>query len=450
MSGLRPILPAGGLATIAGLMRRRGAGGGAGDRPHLVAVLQGLDKITARISTGAARCSMVPTVAFGTLRDHRPRLPRDAADRAAGERGVPRDPRAAAGLGSGRPRTELFIGLDVRLEPGGLGARAPGLRRLGGRLRGADRAAAGRPPGRPRRHRQHAAGSRRRTSPASRAQRAGRRADRPGAMISTAPKRCRWSVTNWVSSSTIAAGAQALDQVDQGDLAGIAPAREHALAEERRAERDAVETAGERAVAPDLDAVGEAALVQLDSRARSARRSARCAAAPASAAAQASDDLPRRRGRPGSRSAPRRITLRRLRGTWKRLERQDAAPPAARSSGWSDRGDRSAIGNTPAGVGAQQQLGRQACMCPGYRSPDLAARPASISRASPVGQEPAEPAGVDSRRSRTSSVRRRSPAAAGRWSGCRRSRTRRGSARSRRRQAARSMSCTISLAIRLS
>ena len=61
-----------------------------------------------------------------------------------------------------------------------------------------------------------------------------------------------------------AARPQPRDQIDQGDLAGVAVAREHALAEERGAERDAVEAADQLAVAPALDAVGMAAPVQLD------------------------------------------------------------------------------------------------------------------------------------------------------------------------------------------
>ena len=60
----------------------------------------------------------------------------------------------------------------------------------------------------------------------------------------------------------IAAGAQPLDQRDQRDLAGVALVREHALAEERRAERDAVQAADQAPVRPALDAVGVALPVQ--------------------------------------------------------------------------------------------------------------------------------------------------------------------------------------------
>ena len=108
---------------------------------YKVALLQGLDKVTARVSppAGADRRSD----SFRHARDRRPRLPQDAADRAAGECGLPRDPRAAAGLGAGRAADRAVQRLDVRLEPGGLGARAPGLRRLGDRLRRTARAACG-------------------------------------------------------------------------------------------------------------------------------------------------------------------------------------------------------------------------------------------------------------------------------------------------------------------
>ena len=58
--------------------------------------------------------------------------------------------------------------------------------------------------------------------------------------------------------------AQALHEVDERDFAGVALAVEHALAEERGAEADAVEAAGELAVAPGLDAVGVAEVVEAD------------------------------------------------------------------------------------------------------------------------------------------------------------------------------------------
>src|SRR6185369_741553 len=49
--------------------------------------------------------------------------------------------------------------------------------------------------------------------------------------------------------------AQPRDQMHQGDLAGIGRGREHALAEEGAAQRNAVEPADQLAVVPGLDAV---------------------------------------------------------------------------------------------------------------------------------------------------------------------------------------------------
>ena len=60
----------------------------------------------------------------------------------------------------------------------------------------------------------------------------------------------------------VAAALQPLDQRHQRDLAGVAPVREHALAEERGAERDAVEAADQAPLGPGLDAVGVALPVQ--------------------------------------------------------------------------------------------------------------------------------------------------------------------------------------------
>ena len=59
-----------------------------------------------------------------------------------------------------------------------------------------------------------------------------------------------------------AAEAQAGDEVDEGDLGGVAGAAEHALTKKGAAEDDTVEAADEAAVLPDLDAVGVAAGVQ--------------------------------------------------------------------------------------------------------------------------------------------------------------------------------------------
>src|SRR6202008_931278 len=60
-----------------------------------------------------------------------------------------------------------------------------------------------------------------------------------------------------------AAGAQARDKVHERDLGGIAPAVEHALAEEGAAQRDPVEPAGERLAVIDFEAVAVTALVEL-------------------------------------------------------------------------------------------------------------------------------------------------------------------------------------------
>ena len=56
----------------------------------------------------------------------------------------------------------------------------------------------------------------------------------------------------------IAAKPQAGDEMDERDLAGVGHAAEHALAEERGAERDAVEAADKFPVVPAFDAVRRA------------------------------------------------------------------------------------------------------------------------------------------------------------------------------------------------
>jgi len=61
----------------------------------------------------------------------------------------------------------------------------------------------------------------------------------------------------------VTAFAQQGDQRRQRRLAGIGLAREHAFAEKRAAQADAVKPAGEPALAPGLDAVRLAAPVQL-------------------------------------------------------------------------------------------------------------------------------------------------------------------------------------------
>ena len=60
-----------------------------------------------------------------------------------------------------------------------------------------------------------------------------------------------------------AAISQPRHQIDQGDLARVAGAREHAFAEKRAAKMHAVKPAGERAVLPYLDRVAMAEREQL-------------------------------------------------------------------------------------------------------------------------------------------------------------------------------------------
>ena len=60
-----------------------------------------------------------------------------------------------------------------------------------------------------------------------------------------------------------AAGPQPRHQMHQRDLGGVARAMEHALAEERAAERDAVEPADQRIAVIDLDGVAMAVLEEL-------------------------------------------------------------------------------------------------------------------------------------------------------------------------------------------
>src|SRR5690348_7249867 len=57
--------------------------------------------------------------------------------------------------------------------------------------------------------------------------------------------------------------AKSVHQVHQGDFTRVAPAEEHALAEERAAQRHAVQPAGQLVFLPRLDAVRVAQLVQL-------------------------------------------------------------------------------------------------------------------------------------------------------------------------------------------
>ena len=69
----------------------------------------------------------------------------------------------------------------------------------------------------------------------------------------------------WTWQSTIGM-FQLLELLDEGDereLRGVGLVREHRLAEEARAERDAVEPADEPFAEPGLDRVGDAAAVEL-------------------------------------------------------------------------------------------------------------------------------------------------------------------------------------------
>ncbi len=61
-----------------------------------------------------------------------------------------------------------------------------------------------------------------------------------------------------------AAGAEAVDEVDEGDFAGVAAVVEHAFTEEGPTEADAVEATGKVAAAPGFDAMGEAEFVEPD------------------------------------------------------------------------------------------------------------------------------------------------------------------------------------------
>src|SRR5581483_11389917 len=62
----------------------------------------------------------------------------------------------------------------------------------------------------------------------------------------------------------VARGAQQLDERDERGLRRVAHAGEHRLAGEAAAARHTVDSAGELAVAPDLDAVRESEPVQAD------------------------------------------------------------------------------------------------------------------------------------------------------------------------------------------
>jgi hypothetical protein len=114
VSGLRPILPAVGVATIAGLV----AGAAHAQGPvieHHVAVLQGLDKVTARISP--VRAPLDTATTFGTL---------EIVARTCRETPPTEPPESAAFLeirelppasDPDGPRTELFSGWMFASSP---------------------------------------------------------------------------------------------------------------------------------------------------------------------------------------------------------------------------------------------------------------------------------------------------------------------------------------------
>ena len=70
-------------------------------------------------------------------------------------------------------------------------------------------------------------------------------------------------MVNWVSSSAKPPRLQPRDQMDQATFEASRSRREHAFAEERRAERHAVEAADQLAVPPGLDRVAVAAREEL-------------------------------------------------------------------------------------------------------------------------------------------------------------------------------------------
>ena len=120
---------------------------------------------------------------------------------------------------------KAFTRLDVRLQPIAVGARAPGLRRLGDRLRRAAGAGAGVPPPPPAPAAPGAAAGRRV------GRRAGSRQRRPApdaaGPVGRAADLDRAELLQVVGDELgvqqdEAAAAQPVDQVDQGDLAGVA------------------------------------------------------------------------------------------------------------------------------------------------------------------------------------------------------------------------------------
>ena len=99
---------------------------------NTIAVLQGLDKTTARVSRFDAPVDQ--SVRFGTLVITVRACVKKPPGRRAEHRGLPHHRRGAAGRRQRRPIETRLLGLDVRLEPGDLGARGSDLRYQRARL----------------------------------------------------------------------------------------------------------------------------------------------------------------------------------------------------------------------------------------------------------------------------------------------------------------------------
>ncbi len=129
------------------------------------------------------------------------------------------------GLRRGRLRR-----LDDRVEPGPVGARRSALRPLGPALQ------------------EQLSRRRFRRGEIGRAPQVLRPGvpGSPSREISTAPSEARCGVRNCVSNSVNPPSAQPVDQIGERDLGGVGAGREHAFAEERGAERDPEDTAGQR------------------------------------------------------------------------------------------------------------------------------------------------------------------------------------------------------------
>ena len=201
-----------------------------------VALLQGLDKITARVSKFEAPVGT--PVQFGTLsirvRDCEKNPPEETPESAAF---LEIDEQRAGG-GQGAPVQRL----DVRLEPGAIGARAPRLRREFARLQDGERVPAG------------AVGQHRGEEGAV-GECLGEQPMIAGAGDLDAAKARQMGCEELGIEQAIAAEAQPGGQVDEGDLARVVLSAEHAFAKKGRTERDAVQPADQRAVPPALDAV---------------------------------------------------------------------------------------------------------------------------------------------------------------------------------------------------